>query len=249
MLTAYITSINGEYQGFYADFPTTAEKMAENMKRNLVSPDNYRIAAIESEGKRLVNTMPEPEVFSLDDLQYIGKKLAGMEPWQRDIVHAMLEQAFGDDDKHSIIDAIENVDCCALDKSIRSATEYGKAEIKARLETCGDVYERLSASSLSEETNFAALVDLLHEHVDADALGKEIMAQNDHYTSSLGLLSVDWRDFVCREDLSVPEGYRLNLEAAVKPSLLAQLDTNKTTVQQQAPTVPGDNPKKYDPTR
>lgn len=234
MLTAYIISMEGDGRGVFVDFPTTAEKLAQRLESANIPLNHFGITMIESEGKSLINLIPA-DLFTLDDLQYIGAKLSDMSREQRDTLHAVLECGFGDDDKHRVFDAIQNLRCFTLDDEIVSAKQYGQSYLKARLETCGNVPEQLSASSDVEAKNLAMLFHEMQEYLDFDAWGKEMAEMGDKYISSVGLLHVDWDEYSTCEDLTVPEEYRLYLTGAEKPSVLARLETEKANVAETPP--------------
>lgn len=245
MLTAYIISMEGDGRGVFVDFPTTAEKLAQLLESANVPLDHFGITMVESEGKSLISLIPA-DLFTLDDLQYIGAKLLGMTREQRDTFHAVLECGFGDDDKHRVFDAIQNLHCFTLDDEIVSAKQYGQSFLKARLETCGNVPEQLSASSDVETKNFAVLFHEIQGFLDFDAWGKEMAEIGDKYISSVGLLNVDWDEYSTCEDLTVPKEYCLYLPGAEKPSVLARLETEKTNV---AETPPQEHTAKKAPER
>ena len=250
MIKAFVSSTEKNKIGAcaYFNFPTTAEKLATEMKKYDIEPEKCRVASIYYADKGLLKTFPPAGLFTLDDLQYIGAKVKDMTLYERDAFIACMELDFADNEKQRLYDAIENVGALSLNDEVQSTADLGRAHVEAGFERVTAVYEKLCNSESLEEKNFAGLFDTLRENFDAAANGQVMLDQNDQYMTSMGLLSVDWQAYFMREDLTVPEEYRLHLDNGQNPSLLARLDASKTAVQHQASAPLGAGPNKQDPT-
>jgi len=243
IIKARITNTQDYTKGIYITFPTTPDELRVSLKSDNV--EDCKIRGFSCESVPPLSRYYDPYITP-DEMQYIAVKISTLTTEERDTLSAFLECDYGDEYRtiKTVMDALENLNSCQLDRAVKSHEDLGRSCLEARLETCRLAIEKLAASSDISNHNLADYIKELEKYVDAAAFGRDFADYSDQYITSHGLLSVDWREFFWRDtnDRKVPDEYRLTSKA--KPSIMRTLEECKNNV---VPAKAAGKPGKNEP--
>ncbi len=199
--------------GFTIPLPTTRAVLApwlEAIDADGADPGSIKIVEIRSSIAELGRAMRNANA-TLDELNYLAAKIAGIGADERDTFLAALEAARHSGDARSLINLAENLRSLYLQPAFNE-TQYGEFLLQADKDGTSDVFVRLDESKDAGERDFAQYVLRLESMVDPAVYARStIEAENGVFTKHGYLSGRDAFKEVYHGPRDIPPEYRIFL--------------------------------------